>query len=159
MINIGKIIRQGALVSSAVICCASPFVMREEGLRTTAYLDSVGVATICYGETEGVKLGDEKTAKECGEMFRVKLGAYAYAVQLLVERPMPVEVHAALTSWLYNVGVGAGSRSTLVQMARKGDFAGACDQLLRWKFAGGKPILLKRRERERELCLKGLTNA
>lgn len=159
MINIGKIIKRGALVSSAVLCCASPFVMREEGLRTTAYLDSVGVATICYGETEGVKLGDKRTVEECGEMFKVKLGAYAYAVQVLVERPMPVEVHAAFTSWAYNVGVGAAASSTLVRLARQGDFDGACDQLLRWKFAGGKPILLKRRERERELCLKGLKDA
>lgn len=159
MINIGKIIRQGFLVSAAVIGCASPFIMREEGLRTTAYLDSVNVPTICYGETENVSLGDTKTEQECSALFKAKLGAYAYAVQLMVGRDMPVEMQAALTSWVYNVGLSAAEKSTLIKLARQGDFVGACNQLLRWKYAGGKPILLKRRERERQLCLKGLPNA
>lgn len=158
MINLGKIIKSGLTVSTAVMFVVSPFVMREEGLRTTAYLDSVGVATICYGETDNVTLGMKRTVEECKRGFRIKLGAYAYAVKLLVDRPMPVEVHAAFTSWAYNVGIGAAYRSTLVKLARQGDFEGACNQLVRWKFAGGKPILLKRRERERELCLKGIHN-
>jgi lysozyme len=47
-------------------------------------------------------------------------------------------------------------------MARKanaGDMRGACDALLLWNRVGGREVagLTKRRQRERELCLKGLT--
>ncbi len=151
-------VRRTAMVSAAVMCCASSFVMREEGLRTSAYLDSVGVPTICYGETENVKLGDVKTPEECSELFSAKLGFYAYSVNALIDRPLPPESLAAFTSWAYNVGLNAARKSTLVKKARTGDISGACAELPKWKYAGGKPILLKRREREKELCLRGLKN-
>lgn len=158
MSYIGKSVRYGSMVSAAVLCCASSFVMREEGLRTSAYLDSVGVPTICYGETENVKLGDKKSPEECSELFSAKLGFYAYSVQTMIDRPLPPETLAAFTSWAYNVGLNAARKSTLIKKARTGDITGACAELPRWKYAGGKAILLNRREREKELCLKGLQN-
>ncbi|ELI8160614.1 glycoside hydrolase family protein, partial [Yersinia enterocolitica] len=47
--------------------------------------------------------------------------------------------------------------STLLHRINQGDTAGACDQLRRWTYAGGKPWkgLQNRREIERELCLAG----
>lgn len=36
-----------------------------EGLRTRAYPDMVGVPTVCFGETRGVKLGDVYTVEQC----------------------------------------------------------------------------------------------
>lgn len=138
---------------------AIPFTAYEEGLRTSAYLDSVGVPTICYGETENVKLGDKKTKKECDEMFYAKLGTFAYAIKMEIPHQIDPHFHAALTSWSYNVGLGATRRSTLIKKAKAGDFIGACNELSRWIYAGGKPILAKRRERERQLCMKGIENA
>ncbi len=32
-----------------------------EGLRTIAYRDPIGIPTVCFGETAGVKLGDKIT--------------------------------------------------------------------------------------------------
>lgn len=150
--------KKKALTAASIACLAlcGPFVAREEGLRTKAYLDSVGIPTICYGETENVQLGDQFTAAECSAMLYGKLGTFAYAVDVSVGPPMKPEFHAALTSWSYNVGLGAMRKSTLIKKANAGDFRGACDELLRWKFAGGKPILQKRRERERALCLQGI---
>jgi lysozyme len=159
MMNIKNILpkgRKASLVTAAVLTLATPFIAREEGLRTSAYLDSVGVPTICYGETEGVKMGDSKTKQECDALFNTRLGVFAVAVDSMIEPEMPAEVHAALTSWAYNVGLGAARKSTLVKRANYGDFVGACNELLKWRFAGGKPILQKRRERERQLCLRGL---
>lgn len=151
--------RKGAITGSVVLTLAVPFVAREEGLRTSAYLDSVGVATICYGETEGVKLGDIKTKAECDALFYTRLGGYSAAVSATILIPLSPETHAAFTSWAYNVGIGAMRKSTLVKKANENDLQGACNELPRWKMAGGRPILAARRERERQLCLKGLQNA
>jgi lysozyme len=148
--------RKAALVSSAVMAIAVPFTAQQEGLRTAAYLDSVDVPTICYGETENVRLGDIKTKTECDALFYARLGTFAYAVDIAVQPPMRPEFHAALTSWAYNVGIGAMQRSTLIRRANAGDFKGACADLLKWRYAGGKPILAARRERERNLCMKGV---
>lgn len=148
--------KKTATALSACLTLACPFVAHQEGLRTAAYLDSVGVATICYGETENVRLGDVKTPEECNALFFTRLGAYAYAVDLAINQPMTPTFHAALTSWTYNVGVNAMRQSTLVKKANAGMFKTACNELLKWKFAGGKPILLPRREKERSLCLQDL---
>lgn len=159
MINLKALSNNGkkvSLVTAAVLTIASPFVAREEGLRTAAYLDSVGVPTICYGETEGVRLGQTKTKQECDALFNARLGAFAMAVDAMIEPPMPPETHAAFTSWAYNVGLGAARKSTLVRTANTGDLAAACYELPKWKYAGKKPILEKRRMREWELCLNGL---
>lgn len=152
----GRAAKKGALVGAAVMTIAMPFVGHEEGLRTAAYLDAVGVPTICYGETENVRLGDTKTAEECSAMFYTRLGYFAYRVDLMIEPEMSPKFHAALTSWAYNVGLGAAAGSkTVTGRANARDFTGACNGLLNWKNAGGRPILLKRRQRERELCLEG----
>ena len=73
---------------AAVMVLAVPFTAREEGLRTNAYLDSVGVPTICYGETENVNLGDTKTIPECTVMLETKLGVFAYAVDAAITPPL-----------------------------------------------------------------------
>lgn len=156
--RIGKNKGKVTATIGAVLALALPFTAHEEGLRTFAYLDPVGVVTICMGETENVTLGDTKTKEECSALFYARLGSFAYAVDLAVKPPMDNYFHAAITSWTYNVGVNAMRRSTLVKKANAGDFRGACDELLKWKFAGGEPILLSRRRRERELCLTMVGN-
>ncbi len=47
--------------------------------------------------------------------------------------------------------------STLLRKINQGDIKGACDQLRRWTYAGGKQWkgLMTRREIEREVCLWG----
>ncbi len=58
----------------------------------------------------------------------------------------------------YNIGVAAFCGSSMARRANVGDMAGACDALLMWNKVGGKevPGLTRRRQAERELCLKGL---
>ena len=65
---------------------------------------------------------------------------------------------AALGSFVYNVGEGQFSSSTLLRLLNAGDARGACAQLSRWVFAGGKQLagLVNRRAAERELCEVGL---
>lgn len=142
---------------AAVLSLAMPLTAQFEGVRLNAYLDSVGVPTICYGETDGVRMGDAATQSECDAMLSWRLGYYSFKVwQIAGDLPEPT--HAALSSFTYNVGVDAFANSTLRKKLDAGDIAGACNELPRWVYAGGKKLngLIKRRTAERDLCLLGI---
>lgn len=143
--------------AAAAVLIASPFTAHHEGLRLQAYLDPVGIPTICYGETQNVSIGMTKTKQECDALFTVRLGFFAMGVNTLVNVSMTPHTHAALTSFSYNVGLGAFSKSTLLKKLNAGDLQGACDGLLEWNKAKGVvlPGLVKRRQDERKLCLEG----
>lgn len=145
-------------VAAGVISLAMPLTMQMEGLRLKAYLDIVGVPTICYGETENVELGDVRTKEECDVMLAIRLAYYAWQVQRAIGTELPEATHAALASWTYNVGVEAMRNSRLVFIANGGDLEAACNQLPRWVYAKGKKLngLVRRREIERELCLRDI---
>ncbi len=70
---------------------------------------------------------------------------------------IPETTRGALYSFVYNVGAGNFRTSTLLRKINQGDINGACDQLRRWTYAGGKQWkgLMTRREIEREVCLWG----
>jgi lysozyme len=136
---------------------ATPFVAQWEGLETKAYLDIVGVPTICSGSTSGVYLGMTKTKEECQALLSNELKEYMLFVQSKVNRELEPELLASLASFTYNVGKGAFERSTLLKKLNMGDTVGACHELDKWVYAGGKRVqgLINRRKAERELCLKG----
>lgn len=140
---------------AGVMAIALPFTAHWEGLRTEAYLDQAGIPTICYGETLGVKMGDKKTVSECNALHRVRLGYFAWRVDMLVDVEMTDKMHAALTSFAYNVGIGAFKQSTLLKKLNKGDIEGTCNQLGRWIYIGKEVSngLINRRKEERNLCL------
>lgn len=142
-------------ISAAVMAIAMPFVAGQEGLRTKAYLDQGGIPTICYGETENVRIGDVKTKHECNAMFYVRLGYFAYRVDMMVDYDMTDNQHAAYTSLAYNIGLGAFKKSTVLKKANKDDMQGSCDAILAFNKVG-KDVnkgLINRRKRERDLCL------
>lgn len=151
--------KKAALAAGVAATLAAPLTAHFEGLRLRSYLDPVGIPTICYGETEGVELGQVLSKPECDKMLTARLGWFSAEVYAASARDIPPETHAALTSFAYNVGIGAFNKSTLLRRLNAGDTAGACDELMRWVFAGGKKLtgLVKRRGAERELCLKGIS--
>lgn len=129
-----------------------------EGLRTVAYRDSVGVATICYGETAGVRMGQKHTKAECDAMFERRLSEFAGKVEACITRAMPMRVEVAFTSLAYNIGPAGFCKSTAVKLWNAGNGAGSCEALTRFNRAGGKVLagLTRRRAAERKLCLEGL---
>lgn len=144
---------------AAVVALTMPATMYFEGLELKAYFDKFGnVPTLCYGETEGVKMGDTATKPECDERLAIKLGYLSYRVDMLVEPEMPTAVHAAAVDLVYNVGEGSFKRSTMLKKLNAGDFKGACNELTKWVYAGGIKLkgLVKRREHWRKQCLAGL---
>ncbi|WP_080755569.1 lysozyme [Aeromonas hydrophila] len=136
------------------VAIATPSVVYFEGRENEAYLDIVGVPTICYGSTSGVKLGQTKTDAECEALLRGELGRTCQRVDQLVTVPMSATRTAALCSFAYNVGTGAFSRSTLLKKLNAGAGDEACAELSRWVYAGGKqvPGLVTRRGVERAVC-------
>lgn len=141
-----------------VAAIAAPFIGSWEGLRTAAYLDPVGIPTVCYGHTRGVELGDAYTVEQCNHMLNEELKEYLAAVDDYIYVPMPDTRRAALTSFAYNVGIENFKRSTMRRLINDGRTRAACDQLKRWVFARGIKLrgLVRRREAERQLCLQGL---
>jgi len=149
--------------SAAVLAITVGVVGTFEGVRTVAYKDVVGVPTVCFGETRGVKMGDQYTMTECKKMLGGALLEFSAGLDkcLKPEVEVPDLTYVAFMSWAYNVGIGAACKSTLVRKANAGDLLGACNQLPRWNRGGGRPIrgLTRRRGEERTMCLKGLDRA
>ena len=128
-----------------------------EGLRLAAYADPVGIPTICFGETKGVRLGQRATLDQCNAMLASSLQTASHAVDDCIRAPLPDDRRAALVSFAYNVGRDAMCGSTMARKLNAGDVAGACNELLRWDKAKGirLPGLTRRRAAERDLCLQG----
>lgn len=118
-----------------------------EGLRLEAYLCPGGVWTIGYGHTKGVKEGDVIDAAEAERLLREDLSEAEAAVQRNVRHVLTDGQYSALVSFVFNVGVGAFVRSTLLAKLRGGQMDEVPDQLLRWTVAKGKKLrgLLRRR--------------
>lgn len=156
--NSSSFIRTAVLTGSVgTVLIAAPFIGEWEQLRNIAYLDPVRIPTICYGHTEGVKLGQTKTDEECAALLVGELKEYMDAVDSLVKVPMPDTRRAAFVSFTYNVGITNFKNSTLLRKLNAGDTIGACNELPRWVYAKGIKLkgLVRRREAERELCLAG----
>ncbi|ERP93511.1 muraminidase [Labrenzia sp. C1B10] len=131
-----------------------------EGLRLAAYRDVVGVPTVCYGETLGVKLGDKHTQAECDAMLLASLQRHEAGMRKCLKRPdaIPAKSYVAFVSLTYNIGVGDFCRSTARKRLDAGDVRGACNTAKWFNKAGGRTIrgLVNRRAAEHSLCLEGL---
>lgn len=131
-----------------------------EGVRTKAYRDVVGIPTVCFGETRGVKMGDEYTLDECRAMLGDALLEFEVAMRKCLVAPdrIPDKPYVAFLSLSYNIGSRAFCGSTVARRANAGDLRGACDGIVAWNKAGGRvvPGLVNRRAAERRLCLEGV---
>lgn len=143
-------------VVAVSIGIATPIVMYFEGRENHAYIDPVGIPTICYGSTHGVRIGDYKSNRDCDALLEKELTSFAVQVHKEILIPVKPNVLAALTSFSYNVGMANFRKSTLLKKLNAGDVRGACRELPRWVYAKGKKLngLVKRRQKEMELCLQ-----
>lgn len=148
----------GALTGAGMLAVA--VVGGFEGLRTNAYRDVIGIPTICFGETRGVKMGDSYTVDECKAMLGDGLAEFETGMRNCLTAPdrIPDKPYVAFLSLSYNIGTGAFCRSTVARKANAGDLRGACDAILAWNKAGGRVIagLVKRRQKEHAMCLEGV---
>lgn len=144
--------RSATAVGLGVLALAAPLVALWEGLRTQPYLDPVGVATVCYGETHAEMRG--YTVAECQAMLLKSMADHAADIAPCLPEGLPEHVQAASLSFAYNVGATKFCDSTMARKLHAGDLPGACAELSRWTYAGGRelPGLVKRRAAERAMC-------
>ncbi len=138
-----------------------------EGMRLEAYRDSAGLLTIGVGHLltrselssgkllvrgEPLRWADGITRKQALDLLDVDLDVAEEAVERLAPN-LPDHRFDALVSFVFNVGVGAFERSTLLARLRGGDLEAVPAQLRRWNRAAGVVVagLVARREREAAL--------
>ena len=128
----------------------------HEGFRGSAYTPVLGdVATIGFGTTEGVRLGDSISVERALIRLMQDATKFEKAVKRCAPVPMYQHEFSAYVSLTYNIGETAFCSSTLAKKLNVGDYKGACDQILRWDKFKGKPLagLRKRRQQEHQMCL------
>ena len=133
-------------------------IATHEGYRSEAYKDTVGIPTIGFGETAGVRMGDKTTPERALVQLLESTEKHADAIRQCIHVPLYQHEFDAYISLAYNIGTGAFCKSTLVKKLNQGDYTGACNEIRRWNKAGGKvlPGLTRRRQKEYRLC-KGET--
>ena len=115
-------------------------IKRFEACRLTAYQDSVGVWTIGYGHTKGVKRGDKITHQQADEYLRADLSTYEAAANQC-KRLDTQGKFDAVVDFCFNCGVKAFNGSTLKKYIEQGRKTYEIqEQFLRWVNAGGKKL-------------------
>ena len=145
---------------------ATLIAIPAEGLRQVAYYDPPGILTVCYGTTgKDVVKGKVYSLQECKALLTRDMLNAVQEVDACVPDAPPY-VLAAFSDAAYNIGSKIACDKTKSTAARKlaaKDWIGACNELPKWdkaRIAGqlvALPGLTKRREAERQLCLKGFT--
>ncbi|ENZ1181967.1 MULTISPECIES: lysozyme [Proteus] len=144
-----------ALTTAGATAIALVVIAHFEGVRYEPYRDVAGVLTVCYGHTgKDIIQGKTYTQQECDALLQSDFIKTQQQVDALIKVPLDDYTKAALYSFAFNVGTTAFARSTLLKKLNAGDRAGACEEIKRWVYAGGKVWrgLVSRREAESALC-------
>lgn len=144
------------------VALAAAIAIPAEGLRQYAYYDPPGILTVCYGHTGNVEKGRKYSLAECDSLLSADMKQAVLTVERCVPG-LPENVLAAFGDAVFNIGprVACGPDSTAARLLKAGDITAACMQLPRWskaRIAGVMvtlPGLVKRRAKERDLCLAG----
>lgn len=155
------------LITIPIMSKAESLIIDFEGEYLDAYLDPVGIPTIGYGtifnydENRPVKLGDKITKDTAIRFLRTECAKIIPQIKKLVRVPINQNQLDALTSFVYNVGIGALKNSTLLKLLNEGKPKNeVAEQFLRWNKATNKqgvlitlPGLTRRRIAEKNLFL------
>lgn len=133
-------------------------IKQFEGLRLKAYKCPADVWTIGYGHTSAagnpaVKSGMTITEAQANRILASDLGQYEDAINNSVKVDLTQNQFDALVSFVYNVGIGAFQKSTLLKKLNAGQYDAVPGELMKWTKGGGKelPGLVRRRRAEAAL--------
>ena len=126
-----------------------------EGFREKAYQDVVGVWTIGYGFTLGVRPGDAITKAQAKARLARELDGYEAAVTRACTNEPNQNEFDALVCFAFNVGAAGMAKSSVIKAHNRGDHQAAARAFSLWNKAGGKvwPGLTRRRAAEAALYL------
>lgn len=147
----------GALTAAGLLAVQT--VGGFEGLRLYAYRDVIGTWTACYGSIQGIKPGMKFSVDDCNNLLVKDLVVHEAGMRACLNNPdsLPTDVYVSDLSLTFNIGIGNFCKSTVRRLQNDGKVRESCGAFMSWVYAGGKviPGLIKRRQQERELCLKG----
>ena len=128
-------------------------IKKYEGLRLKAYLCPAGVPTIGYGHTKNVVLGQICTKEEAEEWLQEDYNEAERGVLNAVATSLLPNQLQALTSFVFNLGIGRFKSSTMLMLINRREFIDAAKEFDRWVNAGGQKLkgLIDRRKEERQL--------
>lgn len=108
---------------------------KMEGCRLTAYQDSVGVWTIGYGHTAGVKKGDKITQYQAEQFLREDLKRFEDAASKV--RNLSTQGRFdAVVDFMYNCGIVNFNSSTLKKYIECGKATWEIqEEFLKWVYA------------------------
>ena len=129
-------------------------IKQFEGYRSHAYQDSVGVWTIGYGHTIGVKSGDVITEVQAEAYLRSDLHKVENAINA-VGLKMAQNQFDALVSLFFNVGTGY-LKNFIPLLRADVNSLDIPAKIQKYVYAGGKVLqgLVNRRKAEAELYKK-----
>jgi lysozyme len=146
---------------------ALDLIKHFEGWFPEVYDDPVGYCTVGYGhllafspcssiDTSAFSGG--LTLEKGEDLLEADTSGARYAVQRLVTADLNDEQFGALTSFVFNLGRGNFSKSTLLRLINIGEYDRASSEFGRWVLAGGRvlPGLEIRRACERALFVGSL---
>ena len=129
-----------------------------EGFASLEYTCVAGKRTIGYGHVLGP---DEKYVcgvceREAEILLMRDLDMAEKAVEDLVEVPLSDYQKDALVSFVFNIGIRAFEKSTLLKKLNEGGYDQVPKQLQRWIYVNGRPCdgLMRRRKAEARLFVK-----
>ena len=108
-------------------------IKESEGLRLTAYKDSVGVWTIGYGTTARAGVGIAPVAgmtiteADAERYLHKALDKFAAHVDPKITAPINDNQRGAFLSLAYNIGPGAFAQSTALRKFNAGDTRGPAE--------------------------------
>jgi lysozyme len=155
-----------ALVGAALTTLLMGDIRADEGRRYHAYRDVGSIVSICDGDTHDVRMGQVATDAECDERTAKQLLVHASTVIRCAPALLQVgreQQLRAFTRMDYNTGAFCKGwfkkRPAPAALVRAGKLRPACDELLQYDLVRGKHIrgLTLRRQRERAVCIKGLS--
>ncbi|WP_414056808.1 lysozyme [Pantoea dispersa] len=146
------------------------FQKEKEGSSQTAYPDAGGVWTICGGVTRvngrPVVKGMKLTAEQCRAIDKAEQAKALAWVERNVHVPLTEPQKVGIASFCpWNIGPGKCLPSTFYRKLNAGDRNGACAEIKRWIFDGGRDCRIRsnncfgqveRRDQESELTCWGL---
>lgn len=155
------------LATLALSAAALVGIAVDEGYSERAVPDPVkgaAVPTIGFGSTgSDITMASTTTPPKALARALSDVQRFEGSLRRCVQVPLHQYEYDAFVNLSYNIGAQAFCGSSLVKRLNAQDYAGACDEILRWRFVGSVdcstpgnrqcPGLWARRQRLHQQCL------
>ena len=131
-----------AIASLSISAAAFVGLVANEGYSDTAYPDptyGTKVPTIGFGSTgPDVKIGQRTDPVRAMQRALRDMQKFEGAIKRCVHVPLSQAEYDLYLHLTYNVGDAGFCNSGIVRRLNAGDYRGACDQILRWRYSNGQ---------------------